>query len=126
MDCARCGENNREGASFCAECGAPLAHRCTSCAAELRPTAKFCDECGTPVVPGRRHLLRIPSRRRVKPVTALFADLVGSTSSGERTDAEARGGSAARPFVDGVEHFLDDVRGAGNFVAIGDGGRTRV
>ena len=92
MECAQCGEANRDGARFCAECGAPLARRCASCQAELRPAAKFCDECGTPVGNAPAAAPTAPSPPPTaatrKTVTALFADLVGSTSFGERTDAE--------------------------------------
>jgi predicted amidophosphoribosyltransferase len=39
--CGRCGEQNRDGARFCAECGSRLSPRCTTCDAELTPGAKF-------------------------------------------------------------------------------------
>ena len=51
--------------------------------------AKFCDECGTPVGARPRAAAgRAAATATRKTVTALFADLVGSTSFGERTDAE--------------------------------------
>ena len=44
--CPSCGHENREGASFCDGCGAPLAAVCPRCGAQLRPSARFCDSCG--------------------------------------------------------------------------------
>ncbi|MBK5289540.1 MAG: zinc ribbon domain-containing protein [Acidimicrobiia bacterium] len=100
MDCAQCGEANRDGARFCGECGAILARRCASCNAELNPKLKFCDGCGTPtsaaaplVAPAASAPLPDATR---KTVTALFADLVGSTSFGERSDAEVARSVMAR------------------------------
>jgi len=58
---------------------------CTTCAAENAPDARFCSQCGTAI--GTRVSVE---ERRV--VTVLFADLVGSTSLGERTDPEVMRG----------------------------------
>ncbi|HEX5814298.1 MAG TPA: zinc-ribbon domain-containing protein, partial [Methylomirabilota bacterium] len=49
MTCAQCQHENRTGARFCDNCGAPLPRACSSCGTPLRPAAKFCDECGQPV-----------------------------------------------------------------------------
>lgn len=55
---------------------------CSDCGHENPDGAKFCMECATPLgVPGDR------AQRKV--VTALFCDLVGSTSLGEALDPEA-------------------------------------
>ncbi len=106
VECAQCGEVNREGARFCAECGAPATHRCANCAAELRPTAKFCDECGTPTaVTPPAAAATTPDATR-KTVTALFADLVGSTSFGERADAEVARSVMAR-YHALLQHAID-------------------
>jgi class 3 adenylate cyclase/tetratricopeptide (TPR) repeat protein len=59
LACPKCGEANPEGAGFCLNCGTPLSADGT-----------------------RAH----ETRRRV---TVLFADLVGSTTIGERLDPEA-------------------------------------
>ena len=48
MDCAQCGETNRDSARFCGECGSPLVRRCPNCNAELDPKLKFCEACGVP------------------------------------------------------------------------------
>jgi class 3 adenylate cyclase/predicted ATPase len=47
MMCPTCGDDNRDGAKFCNNCGVPLPLRCPGCGAENRPGAKFCNDCGT-------------------------------------------------------------------------------
>jgi adenylate cyclase len=49
VTCPTCRRDNREGAKFCDNCGAPLPRACPDCQTPLRPAAKFCDECGRPV-----------------------------------------------------------------------------
>jgi hypothetical protein len=65
MICPTRGGDNREGAKFCNNCGAPLPLRCPGCGTENRPGAKFCDDCGTAlsrVAPaGGEHLSAVPS-----------------------------------------------------------------
>src|ERR671926_1678091 len=55
---------------------------CGSCGQPVSDTARFCSQCGaavsTPAAP----------REARKVVTALFADVVGSTALGERLDPE--------------------------------------
>ncbi|MFL5798770.1 MAG: AAA family ATPase [Actinomycetota bacterium] len=54
--------------------------RCPSCGAGIPPGARFCPACGRPVAPA-------PPRSEgdeMRPVTALFADIVGSTALGEK------------------------------------------
>ena len=53
--CASCGHENREGASFCISCGAPLSAVCANCGRPLLPGARFCDSCGTPADSARAH-----------------------------------------------------------------------
>ena len=54
---------------------------CPSCGHENREAAKFCEECAAAIGSGAAHETR-------RTVTALFCDLVGSTSLGERHDPE--------------------------------------
>ena len=54
---------------------------CGGCGSSNGETAKFCAECGAKVPSESTDDVR-------KTVTALFCDLVGSTSLGERTDPE--------------------------------------
>ena len=109
MECPRCQAQNREGARFCRECGAPFGVVCSSCGAKVQAGSKFCDNCGTPlaVAPGPR-----PERARLeraqaataeveiigtskvaaeaerRQLTVLFCDLVGSTQLSGQLDPE--------------------------------------
>ena len=55
---------------------------CPSCGGENPDNAKFCLHCASPIVGVE------PRRMERKYATALFADLVGSTSLAEREDPE--------------------------------------
>ena len=108
MACSSCRHANRDGAAFCASCGARLAPCCAACGVELRVGASFCDSCGARVasaggsdrlgahVPHNPppHLIRRILRDRGglqgerRTVTVLFADAVDSTALGERLDEE--------------------------------------
>ena len=70
---------------------------CPACAHENRDGAKFCEECAGALASGER-----PETRRT--VTALFCDLVGSTSLGERHDPEL-----LRPIL---ERYFAEMRSA--------------
>jgi class 3 adenylate cyclase len=81
--CPSCSAENADDAQFCSSCGRALAsgqETCVSCGAELPADALFCPRCGTPVE-------RTGESER-KLVTALFADVTGSTSLGEQLDPE--------------------------------------
>jgi predicted ATPase/class 3 adenylate cyclase len=56
---------------------------CAKCDAALPEGAGFCPKCGSPVERAGE-----PDREERRVVTALFADLVGSTKLGERLDPE--------------------------------------
>src|SRR5262249_55228518 len=95
MRCFKCGDN-RVGRKFCAKCGGPLARLCPKCGASNEPGEDFCGECGTSLVPPpadhtepiktAEPLIRIGAEASStrfdgerKTVTALFADIKGST-----------------------------------------------
>src|SRR3954451_18994807 len=94
MICPACGHENRGGARFCAECGGAVpAPGCVVCGTELRPGAHFCDHCGMPVAgePPPALSLATPAPGHGderKRITALFADLAGSTAMQEALDLE--------------------------------------
>ena len=111
MECTQCQAANRDGARFCSGCGAALALLCSSCGTELADRAKFCDQCGTPT---SSNLGATASSTSAAPsaqvgavrktVTVVFCDLGGSTSFGERTDAET-----AREVMARYHALLQDV-----------------
>jgi adenylate cyclase len=125
VHCPACRHENRAGAKFCDECGAPLPRACPKCGTAVRSSAKFCDECGQPLTaaaapspPGERttaapasytprHLAEkiLVSRAAVegerKQVTVLFADCVGFTALASRLDPEDLHG-----IMDGCFHHV--------------------
>jgi len=118
--CPACGEENRAGRKFCAQCGAALAVACSSCGAANEPGERFCGECGTPLEPGlaaKGATEPIPAVER-RLVSVLFADLVGHTSLSEQRDVEdvrellASYADAARTIVERyggeIEKFIGD------------------
>ncbi len=75
---------------------------CASCGAPLTGEARFCSSCGAPVRGSAG------AREARKVVTALFADVVGSTSLGERLDPEdfkSIVGDAVTRMADAVAEF---------------------
>lgn len=110
MVCGTCQHDNQPNAKFCSECGAPLARPCPSCGSPQLSTAKFCDECGTALTPAPPPGPTATPAAARKRVTALFADLVGSTAFAERLDAEAvRAGLA--PYFELLQSTIDDHTG---------------
>ncbi|GAB3629702.1 guanylate cyclase [Pandoraea terrae] len=124
MRCTKCGFENPFGANFCEQCGARLAWTCPSCGHELSPTARFCSACGAPVGESPQappaapiqytppHLAeRILAEQAAleargsdttgggerKTITALFADMAGSTALIHDLDPEE-----ARRLIDPV------------------------
>jgi class 3 adenylate cyclase/tetratricopeptide (TPR) repeat protein len=141
MRCSRCGNDNREGRKFCAQCGQPLKLACPSCDAPNEPQERFCGDCGAALVvqaqagaiqpPGVASTapdIRIISAQAEgslalegerKTVTALFADIKGSTELMRDLDPEE-----ARAIVDPVlQLMMAPVHRYGGYVAqsTGDG-----
>ncbi|CAG2134632.1 hypothetical protein LMG31506_01416 [Cupriavidus yeoncheonensis] len=127
MHCKSCGSENCAEARFCRECGARLARCCPKCGHEAGSSDKFCIECGasltvsaelppgtasTPPAPidyTPRHLAErilaeqaameargAPAGER-KTITAIFADMAGSTALIRDLDPEE-----ARRLIDPV------------------------
>ncbi|HLI81659.1 MAG TPA: adenylate/guanylate cyclase domain-containing protein [Candidatus Binataceae bacterium] len=132
MKCAACGQDNREGRKFCAECGAPLASKCPQCGASNEPSEKFCGECGSALAAPATAKKSIEAPIRVaeapapenlegerKTVTALFADIKGSTEMMEDLDPEN-----ARAIIDpALKLMMDAVHRYDGYVvqSTGDG-----
>jgi class 3 adenylate cyclase len=57
---------------------------CPGCGAKAPPAARFCPECGSALTPSAQAFQAVGAADELRPVTALFADIVGSTSLGER------------------------------------------
>jgi class 3 adenylate cyclase len=118
MLCAKCGADNREGRKFCAKCAAPLARLCPQFGASNEPGEDFCCECAAalapaPVAPAKRsneapiRVADAPASEIIegerKTVTALFADIKGSTELEQDLDPEQ-----ARAIVDPALKLMID------------------
>ena len=103
MRCSKCGTESTSGRKFCPECGSPLSNRCTKCGADNSPTAKFCEDCGASLrvassasakksndspIPVAETLVTENIEGERKTVTALFADIKGSTELEQDLDPE--------------------------------------
>jgi class 3 adenylate cyclase/tetratricopeptide (TPR) repeat protein len=106
MKCANCGAENPAGLKFCEQCATPFKKRCTQCGFENSPAARFCGECAVsldaaPLTAASAkqsndspiRVAETPTPENLegerKMVTALFADLKGSTALMEDLDPEA-------------------------------------
>ena len=143
MRCSSCNADNPEGLKFCEQCGTPFKQRCAKCGFENSPAARFCGECAAPLAspapaPGAganrerpRGGIDATERVRVqdtqdappegerKTVTALFADIKGSTELEQDLDPEE-----ARAIVDpALKLMVDAVQRYDGYVvqSTGDG-----
>ena len=138
MLCAKCGAENPTGLKFCNECAAPFGRRCVKCGFENAANAKFCGECAAPLsvaegsgkaaaVSASAPAIRVAAEPAEassiegerKTVTALFADIKGSTELMRDLDPEE-----ARAIVDPVlQLMMAAVHRYGGYVAqsTGDG-----
>ena len=134
--CTKCGADNREGAKFCSECATPFAAKCPRCGASNPPGAKFCDECAASLSPASTVIqpanqsaqsIRVAAEQvdasaldgERKAVTALFADIKGSTELEQDLDPEE-----ARAIVDpALKLMIDAVRRYDGYIvqSTGDG-----
>jgi class 3 adenylate cyclase len=134
--CAKCGAENRDTAKFCDVCGTPIEAKCSSCGTLNRAGARFCDGCGTGLSsqPSSVKSARASEDRvsvtaeqpfgdtldgERKTVTALFADIKGSTELEQDLDPEE-----ARAIVDpALKLMIDAVRRYDGYIvqSTGDG-----
>src|SRR6202171_30894 len=138
MSCSKCGTENAAGKKFCSQCGSGLAASCPKCGAENAPGARFCGDCGaalainadprtsspaTSTAPTIRVTAEQPEMLATdgerKTVTALFADIKGSTELEQDLDPEE-----ARAIVDpALKLMIDAVRRYDGYIvqSTGDG-----
>src|SRR3984957_13444061 len=107
MHCSSCSTENPQGAKFCIQCATPFKRRCQKCAFDNPPEAKFCTQCAialngqagqpskvtsdsTPPVISvtLKSAEPLPMDGERKTVTALFADIKGSTELEQDLDPE--------------------------------------
>ena len=136
MTCSKCRTENAPGAKFCVECGESFKGRCPKCGLANPANAKFCQECCSSLgeateakktvgddttdirISSQHSVGEIPEGER-KTVTALFADIKGSTELEKDLDPEE-----ARAIVDpALKLMIDAVRRYDGYVvqSTGDG-----
>jgi class 3 adenylate cyclase len=135
MRCSNCKTENPAGKKFCGDCGAALANLCPKCGSDNPADKRFCGECGTPLgaLPTAAsakksndspiRVAETPAPENLegerKTVTALFADIKGSTELEQDLDPEE-----ARAIVDpALKLMIDAVRRYDGYVvqSTGDG-----
>jgi len=139
MRCPSCNHDNSTDALFCDACGAKLESICATCGTTNQPGARFCKKCGTRIATGSAPAksavastapkVRVTAEQAVadsgvlegerKTVTALFADIKGSTELMENLDPEE-----ARAIVDpALKLMIDAARRYDGYIvqSTGDG-----
>jgi class 3 adenylate cyclase len=137
MRCPSCNHENPGDASFCEGCGAKLELICPACKASVSPGARFCKKCGTAIGSTKAAASATVSSTKSqiivaadgaaseaiegerKTVTALFADIKGSTELEQDLDPEE-----ARAIIDpALKLMIDAVRRYDGYVvqSTGDG-----
>src|SRR6516225_5525279 len=120
MRCSNCGSENPTGKRFCGDCGTPLTNRCPKCSLENPPGQRFCGDCGTLLSAGittaqsagspsstpdiamsAEQTVSFVAEGERKTVTALFADIKGSTELMRELDPEE-----ARAIVDPILQLM--------------------
>jgi class 3 adenylate cyclase/tetratricopeptide (TPR) repeat protein len=135
LRCLHCGTESHPDKKFCAECGHALPITCAKCGSGNPSTAKFCADCGAALAATDRiHSRAEETETRLdvapneaaaapegerKTVTALFADIKGSTELEQDLDPEE-----ARAIIDpALRLMIDSVRRYDGYVvqSTGDG-----
>src|SRR5215470_12555448 len=111
MRCSKCSFDNPEGMKFCGQCATPLTLVCPNCHFDNPPGFKFCGQCTTPLATRSASDEHTESNRlsgssfvtdgERKTVTALFADIKGSTELMRELDPEE-----ARAIIDPVLQLM--------------------
>jgi len=131
MRCSKCGFDNPDGMKFCGQCTTSLALVCPKCGFENPSGFRFCGQCTTALgsgsaKPPSSNPISIPEADSPaaldgerKTVTALFADIKGSTELMEDLDPEQ-----ARAIIDpALKLMIEAVRRYDGYVvqSTGDG-----
>ena len=135
MGCSKCNSENPEGKKFYGDCGAPLSNICPKCSADNPADKRFCGECGAALGtlaaaasgkkpdPRQIRVAETPAPENLegerKTVTALFADIKGSTELEQDLDPEE-----ARAIVDpALKLMIDAMRRYDGYIvqSTGDG-----
>ena len=138
MRCESCSTENPPGAKFCIHCASPFKRRCRKCAFQNPPEARFCTQCASSLdveagQASRATTRSAPADIRVavesselppvegerKTVTALFADIKGSTELEQDLDPEE-----ARAIIDpALKLMIDAARRYDGYIvqSTGDG-----
>jgi class 3 adenylate cyclase len=135
LRCSNCKTENPTGKKFCGDCGAALANLCPKCSADNPAGKRFCGECGTAlaapaaVATAKKlndsaiRVTETPAAENLegerKTVTALFADIKGSTELEQDLDPEE-----ARAIVDpALKLMIDAARRYDGYIvqSTGDG-----
>src|SRR5580698_7488022 len=134
MLCVECKTENPDRLKFCNECGAAFKTPCASCGFENASAAKFCGQCGAGLRSSPAAAAKKANDRRIrvadapaaenidgerKTVTALFADIKGSTELMQDLDPEE-----ARAIIDpALKLMIEAVRRYDGYVvqSTGDG-----
>jgi class 3 adenylate cyclase/tetratricopeptide (TPR) repeat protein len=132
--CPNCRTENPAGKKFCGDCGAALANVCPKCDVDNPAGKPFCGDCGTalgiPAVAAAKKSNDLPIRVADSPapenlegerktVTALFADIKGSTELEQDLDPEE-----ARAIIDpALKLMIDAVQRYDGYIvqSTGDG-----
>jgi class 3 adenylate cyclase/tetratricopeptide (TPR) repeat protein len=133
--CGKCGRENRQGRRFCAGCGTALELQCLQCGSSNEPDEQYCGQCGSALIlgiassverqptPAVRVLAEISEAQPLdgerKTVTALFADIKGSTELMAELDPEE-----ARSIIDpALKLMIEAVRRYDGYIvqSTGDG-----
>jgi len=125
MVCQQCGKVNDRDAVFCVQCSHPLLQSCPACSTQNTADARFCKHCGTVLdvaftaaqadrlqtlqktapksLQDKLQKAKTEIEGQRKPVTILFADIVGSTSIAEKLDPEEW-----KEIVQGAHHRVSE------------------